>query len=74
MSVIHFYSTRDEWGEFSNFAAYRILLKKKFWPTSGTLLSGDEVQRDGDSGTYSKGQVSDDRCADWAEPKAQAAS
>ncbi len=33
-SVIKFYSTSDEYGEFSNFARYAIKLKGKKWPTS----------------------------------------
>jgi N-glycosidase YbiA len=32
--VIKFYSTKDEYGCFSNFAAYPIKLKGKVWPTS----------------------------------------
>jgi N-glycosidase YbiA len=32
--VIKFYSVADEYGEFSNFAAYPIVLKKKYWPTT----------------------------------------
>jgi N-glycosidase YbiA len=32
--AIHFYSVGDEYGEFSNFAAYPIRLKGKTWPTS----------------------------------------
>lgn len=31
---IKFYSTTDEYGEFSNFAPFPIKLKKKLWPTS----------------------------------------
>ena len=31
---IKFYSTADEYGEFSNFAAYPIKLQGKRWPTS----------------------------------------
>jgi hypothetical protein len=31
--VIHFYSTKDEYGCFSNFAPYPIQLKKRIWPT-----------------------------------------
>ncbi|WP_367874296.1 NADAR family protein [Luteolibacter sp. Populi] len=31
---IHFYSTGDPYGEFSNFAAYPITLGKKKWPTT----------------------------------------
>ncbi|MEJ2610420.1 MAG: NADAR domain-containing protein [Candidatus Thiodiazotropha sp.] len=32
--VINFYSVSDEYGEFSNFAAYPIKLNGKVWPTS----------------------------------------
>jgi N-glycosidase YbiA len=32
--VIHFYSTRGEYGAFCNFAAYRVHLKDKAWSTS----------------------------------------
>ena len=32
--VIKFYSVTDEYGEFSNFAAYPIKLKGRKWPTS----------------------------------------
>ena len=32
--IIHFYSTSDEYGCFSNFAAYPIELDGKQWPTS----------------------------------------
>jgi ribA/ribD-fused uncharacterized protein len=32
--VIHFYSVADEYGCFSNFAAYPIRLRGKSWPTS----------------------------------------
>ena len=34
MEEIKFYSTKNEWGEFSNFAAYEIKLQGKRWPTS----------------------------------------
>jgi ribA/ribD-fused uncharacterized protein len=33
-AAINFYSTRDEYGGFSNFAPYPITLKGKVWPTS----------------------------------------
>jgi ribA/ribD-fused uncharacterized protein len=33
-NVINFYSVNDEYGEFSNFAAFPIVIKKKRWPTS----------------------------------------
>ncbi|GAB4449115.1 MAG: NADAR family protein [Anaerolineae bacterium] len=32
--AIYFYSTKDPYGEFSNFAKYPIELKGKIWPTS----------------------------------------
>jgi ribA/ribD-fused uncharacterized protein len=32
--AIEFYSTRDEYGEFSNFAAFPFCLDGKTWPTS----------------------------------------
>lgn len=32
--VINFYSVNDEYGEFSNFAAFPFRLKSKRWPTS----------------------------------------
>ncbi|MEZ4883141.1 MAG: NADAR family protein [Chitinophagales bacterium] len=34
LNIIKFYSTADEYGEFSNFADYPIKLKGKIWPTS----------------------------------------
>lgn len=34
MKEIKFYSTNNEYGEFSNFALYPIKLKGKMWPTS----------------------------------------
>jgi len=34
MEVINFYSVRDEFGEFSNFAPYPITLDGERWPTS----------------------------------------
>jgi ribA/ribD-fused uncharacterized protein len=34
MDVINFYSANDEFGEFSNFARYRIFVDGKTWPTS----------------------------------------
>lgn len=33
-SEINFYSTTNEWGEFSNFANYKISLDGKVWPTT----------------------------------------
>ena len=34
MNVIHFYSVSDEFGQFSNFAAFPIVLDGARWPTS----------------------------------------
>lgn len=34
MEEIKFYSTKNKWGEFSNFALYEIKLEGKKWPTS----------------------------------------
>ena len=34
INIIKFYSISDDFGEFSNFAAYPITLKNKRWPTS----------------------------------------
>jgi hypothetical protein len=33
-NAINFYGVNDEYGEFSNFAAFPIVIKKKRWPTS----------------------------------------
>jgi ribA/ribD-fused uncharacterized protein len=33
-AVIHFYLARQEYGEFSNFARYPLLLEGKTWPTA----------------------------------------
>jgi len=35
---VHFYSTADEYGDFSNFAAYVIRLDGELWPTSEHML------------------------------------
>ena len=32
--VIHFYSTKDDYGCFSNFSAHPVELKGQEWPTS----------------------------------------
>lgn len=34
MNKINFYSTRDPYGEFSNFSKHRIFLEDKLWPTT----------------------------------------
>ena len=42
--TINFYSVSDEYGEFSNFAAYPIKLKKKIWPTSEHYFQAQKFQ------------------------------
>lgn len=42
--TIKFYSVSDEYGEFSNFAAYPIKLKKKKWPTSEHYFQAQKFQ------------------------------
>lgn len=34
MDPIHFYSTSDDYGEFSNFSSHGVFLDGKHWPTS----------------------------------------
>lgn len=46
-SVIKFYSVSDEYGEFSNFAAYSIKLIGKRWPTSEHYFQGQKFQNAG---------------------------
>lgn len=40
--VIHFYSTNDAYGGFSNFAAYPLLIDGKRWPTSEHYFQGQK--------------------------------
>ena len=42
--TIKFYIVSDEYGEFSNFAAYPIKLKKKKWPTSEHYFQAQKFQ------------------------------
>lgn len=42
--VINFYSTSDEFGEFSNFAPYPIKLDGKTWPTSEHYFQAQKFQ------------------------------
>jgi hypothetical protein len=48
--AIEFYSTRDQYGEFSNFAAFPFRLEGKLWPTSEHYFQAqkfdDEVYRE----------------------------
>ena len=46
-NVINFYSVSDEYGCFSNFAAYPIRLRGKTWPTSEHYF---QAQKFGDAG------------------------
>ena len=43
-AVINFYSVGGEYGEFSNFAAYPINLKKKKWPTTEHYFQAQKFQ------------------------------
>jgi hypothetical protein len=43
-SVINFYSVSDEFGEFSNFAAFPIKLQGKRWPTSEHYFQAQKFQ------------------------------
>jgi ribA/ribD-fused uncharacterized protein len=40
--TIRFYSTSDDYGEFSNFAPYPIRLKGRTWPTSEHYFQGQK--------------------------------
>lgn len=43
-NVINFYSVSDEYGEFSNFAAFPIVIKKKRWPTSEHFFQSQKFE------------------------------
>ena len=43
-NVIHFYSVNDKYGEFSNFAAFPITVKRKSWPTSEHYFQGQKFE------------------------------
>jgi N-glycosidase YbiA len=43
-AVIHFYSTSDAFGCFSNFADYAIRLNGKLWPTSEHYFQGQKFE------------------------------
>lgn len=45
--VINFYSVAEEFGEFSNFAAFPIKLQGKRWPTSEHYFQGQKFQDTG---------------------------
>ena len=44
--TINFYSTKSEYGCFSNFAAYPILLDDKVWPTSEHYFQAQKFPED----------------------------
>ena len=46
--IIKFYSTSDEYGEFSNFARYPIKVKGKKWPTSEHYFQAMKFQNNKD--------------------------
>ena len=41
---VFFYKANDEYGEFSNFAKYPIILKGKEWPTSEHYFQGQKFE------------------------------
>jgi ribA/ribD-fused uncharacterized protein len=43
-SVVHFYSTRDEYGCFSNFSRHAVFLRGKRWPTSEHFFQAMKFQ------------------------------
>jgi ribA/ribD-fused uncharacterized protein len=45
--VIHFYRASDEYGCFSNFAAYPITLDGKVWPTSEHYFQAQKFEDEG---------------------------
>ena len=47
LEVINFYSESDEYGCFSNFAAYSLKLKGKRWPTSEHYFQAQKFKDDG---------------------------
>lgn len=46
--VIRFYSVSDEYGEFSNFAAYPIALKGERWPTAEHYFQAQKFEDAGE--------------------------
>src|SRR5260221_13150408 len=44
IGVVNFYSVGDEFGEFSNFAAYPITLDGERWPTSGHYCQAQKFE------------------------------
>lgn len=46
MDTINFYSVGDEYGEFSNFARYSILVDGKRWPTSEHYFQAQKFKDD----------------------------
>ncbi len=52
--VINFYSVNDEYGEFSNFAAYPIKLKGKVWPTSEHYFQAMKFESENDQSEIRK--------------------
>lgn len=55
--VINFYSVSDEYGEFSNFAAFPIKLKGKRWPTSEHYFQAQKFQDSSHQESIRKGRT-----------------
>lgn len=56
-SAIKFYSTSDEYGDFSNFARYQIKLKGKKWPTSEHYFQAMKFQNSKDQEAIRKAKT-----------------
>ncbi|WNO11658.1 NADAR family protein [Teredinibacter sp. KSP-S5-2] len=55
--VIKFYSVVDEFGEFSNFAAFPVKLKKKVWPTSEHYFQAMKFESESDQNEILKAKT-----------------
>ena len=55
--IIKFYSTSDEYGEFSNFARYPIKVKGKKWPTSEHYFQAMKFQNNKDQDSIRKAKT-----------------
>lgn len=65
--VVNFYSVGDEFGAFSNFAAYPITLEGRRWPTSEHYFQAQKFEEPSiEIGL--QGQLANDRGATWTQP------
>jgi len=73
-NVINFYSVSDEYGCFSNFAAYPIRLQGQDLADIGALFSGTEVRGRWTSGCHSQGELGDASGPHGAGPQEEIAT